>query len=253
MLPKVLNHKKSKWKQIDRDFKLLKQPVFFGDRLPRDVSLFKIPEFAAKTYCLERTGKPKGNEFKALVEKHGLTGLQFRLVWADEKAPLARPAPKPLPKALLAPNPSDRPLNDKEQRNISLSIKRGYKYLKLDSQSSPQATQEAMFKAFDAIALGKKKLSNNAVMDLAVNLGCLWGQTVCDELGWQWCCLILEDRRETYVIVTPNRSHMVSPMDFVLRQLDKRLPEENTSLLLFNMLKGKSFGAAKAGSYMHVG
>jgi hypothetical protein len=253
MLPKVLHHKESTWRQIDRDFKLLKQPVFFGDRLPRDVSLFKIPEFAQKTYCLERTGKPEGNEFKALVEKHGLTGLVFHLVWTDEKALPARPVPKPSRKESPAPNPSDRPLNDTEQRDISLSIKRGYKYLKLEPKSSPTATQKAMLKAIDAIALGKKKVSKNVEMDLAVNLGCLWGQTVCDDIGWEWCCLMLEDRRETYVIVTPNRSHMVSPMDFVLRQLDKRLPEENTNLLLFNMLKGKSFGAAKAGSYMHVG
>ena len=91
------------------------------------------------------------------------------------------------------------------------------------------------------------------MLDLAVNLGCLWGQTVCDELGWEWCCLMLGVGRETYVIVTPNRSHMVSPMDFVLEQLQKRLPEENTSMLLFNMLKGKKFGSAKPNSYMHVG
>ena len=95
-------------------------------------------------------------------------------------------------------------------------------------------------------SLGKKKLKKDAVLDLAVNLGCLWGQTVCDELGWEWCCLMLGDGRETYVIVTPNRSHIVSPMDFVLEQLQKRLPEENTSMLLFNMLKGKKFGSAQS-------
>jgi hypothetical protein len=110
-----------------------------------------------------------------------------------------------------------------------------------------------MRKAIDAIALGKKKVSKNTVLDLAVNLGCLWGQTVCDALAWQWCCLVLPEGQETCVIVTPNRSHMVSPMDFVLQQLQKRLPEENTSMLLFNMLKGKSFGSAKAKSYTHVG
>ena len=52
--------------------------------------------------------------------------------------------------------------------------------------------------------------------------------------------------------MTPSRSHMVSPMDFVLEQLQKRLPEDNTSMLLFAMLKGK-VRSAKARSYLHVG
>ena len=95
--------------------------------------------------------------------------------------------------------------------------------------------------------------SEKMVLDLAVNLGCLWGQTVCDGLDWQWCCLMLGDGRETYVVVTPNRSHIVAPMDFVLEQLQKRLPEENTSMLLYDMLKGKAFGKAKAKAYLHVG
>ena len=42
-------------------------------------------------------------------------------------------------------------------------------------------------------------------------------------------------------------------MDFVLEQLQKRPPEENTSFLLFNMLKGKKFGRGQARSYLHVG
>jgi hypothetical protein len=110
-----------------------------------------------------------------------------------------------------------------------------------------------MLNAIDAVSLGKKQLKKDAVLDLAINLGCLWGQTVCDEQGWKWCCLVLGDGRETNVIVTPNRSHMVSPMDFVLEQLQKRLPEENTSMLLFNMLKKKKFRRARPKSYTHVG
>jgi hypothetical protein len=46
---------------------------------------------------------------------------------------------------------------------------------------------------------------------------------------------------------------MVAPMDFIQIQLQKRLPEENTSMLLFNMLKGKSFGKAEARAYLHIG
>jgi hypothetical protein len=35
-------------------------------------------------YCVEFTGDPDDGEFKAVVEHHGLTGLEFELVWTDE-------------------------------------------------------------------------------------------------------------------------------------------------------------------------
>ena len=132
-------------------------------------------------------------------------------------------------------------------------MRRGYEHLKLSPRSSAGATQAAVRAAIDAVASGAKKPGTDAIVDLAVNLGCLWGQTVCDELGWQWCAVGLGDGRESVVVVTPNRSNVVSPVDFVHRQLRKRPPEENASMLLFAMLKGKSLGRAKAGSYVQVG
>ena len=235
--------------------KCLHVPAFHADRIGPKLKLFKIPEnYGLSIYCVERTGDANDGEFKAIVDTHGLTGLRFKLVWTDGKGPVGKKSMRAAAtKKPDKPKMLDRPLNAKEQRDIDLSIKRGYKYLKLDPKSSPKKTQEAMLNAIDAVSLEKKKLKKDAVLDLAVNLGCLWGQIVCDELGWEWCCLMLSNGRETYVIVTPNRSHMVSPMDFVLEQLQKRMPEENTSMLLFNMLKGKKFGRAKAKSYMHVG
>ena len=40
---------------------------------------------------------------------------------------------------------------------------------------------------------------------------------------------------------------------FVFEQLQKRLPDENTSLLLFNMIVGGSLPKANAGAYITVG
>jgi hypothetical protein len=214
------------------------------------MSLFKIPEdYGLSVYCVERSGKVKDGEFKALLEANGLTGLDFELVWTDGKGPKTR---APVRRA-IEPQITDRPLSKNEERDIDLSIKRGLEYLKLDAKSSPQQIHGAMLEAIDPIALGRKKVSKRVETDLAVNLGCLWGQTVCDALGWEWCFVTLESGAGTYVIVPPNRSHMVAPMDFIQTQLQKRLPEENTSMLVFNMLKGRSFPRAKAKTYLHVG
>ncbi len=57
------------------------KPERFGEEC-----IFKIPEDSyIRTYCLERTGDADQGEFKALVERHLLTGIEFELVWSDEK------------------------------------------------------------------------------------------------------------------------------------------------------------------------
>lgn len=57
--------------------------VFKSELLPQ-VSLFKFKEDPVSYYVIERTGDPK-TEFKAAVEHHGLTGLEFVQVWRSRK------------------------------------------------------------------------------------------------------------------------------------------------------------------------
>lgn len=67
------------WKGARR---LLIRPSFIAERLGEE-SLFKIPEDCyVGNYCLERSGDPDDGEFKALVEHHRLTGLEFKEVWS---------------------------------------------------------------------------------------------------------------------------------------------------------------------------
>ena len=66
-------------------------PDRFGEE-----SLFKIPEdHGLHTYCLERTGDPDDGEFKALAERHALTGLDFVPVWESDGLRVAPPAQRP--------------------------------------------------------------------------------------------------------------------------------------------------------------
>ncbi|MBN9689582.1 MAG: hypothetical protein J0M24_05035 [Verrucomicrobia bacterium] len=61
------------------------RPAFFGSRFGEE-SIFKIPEDRATAlYCVERTGDADDGEFKAVVNASGLTGIEFDLVWTDEK------------------------------------------------------------------------------------------------------------------------------------------------------------------------
>ncbi|MFZ2657444.1 MAG: hypothetical protein WAX69_21090 [Victivallales bacterium] len=82
----VVDHKKSKWKKLGNDGdQVLNSPVFIPSRFG-DETIFKIPEDrGTRMYCVEFTGDPDDGEFKAMVEHHQLTGLEFELIWSDEK------------------------------------------------------------------------------------------------------------------------------------------------------------------------
>lgn len=156
-----------------------------------------------------------------------------------------------MPKKL--PKNSDRPLELAEEKDIRLAVGRGYKWLKLKrGRTTPMQVQEAILKTIDSVMDSKKKMTARAIENLAINLGCLWGQTVCDEIGWEWCFATIGDEN-VFAVAPPNRSYVVAPMGFVQTQLQKRPPEDNTSLLLFNMVVGGSLPKAKAGAYITVG
>jgi hypothetical protein len=148
----------------------------------------------------------------------------------------------------------DRPLSASEAKDVRLSIARAYKTLKLDAKkATAEKTQKAIQKVIDPIFLQKKKVSAKTLEDLGVNLGCLWGQTICDRLeGWEWCYATVNGN-DFFAVAAPDRSILIAPMNFVFEQLQKRLPEENTSMLAFNMLVAGSYGKHKPGAYVTVG
>ena len=156
------------------------------------------------------------------------------------------------PKSLISG--SDRALREDERKEIAECIKAAYDFLKVNPKAaSTAAVQKAIYNAIDEIIRSRKRLTTKLETDLALNLGCLWGETVRRTLRWQWCYAKV-DGTEFFAIASRDRSHVVAPMPFIMEQLRKRGAScDNTSLLLFNMLKGNSFPKAEPGSYVTIG
>lgn len=75
-----LDQTKSKHKPKMPDW--IEEYAFHLDRIEH--SLFKIPQTSlGEIYCVEGLFPPE-DDFKATVERHGLTGLRFRKLWSDE-------------------------------------------------------------------------------------------------------------------------------------------------------------------------
>ena len=252
-------------KSVYRDDRRLMVPAFRAAEIPDGVSLFKIPQnFGIPIYCAERTGEPGPGEFKALVEQHGLKGLEFQLIWTDGKGSKAPATTKTSAKpkatgkgrrasaAAAKPGGSDRPLKPSERKDVEKSIARGYEALDLPPGTPAAKTQKAMRVLIDQVVDGKRTLTPRAAADLSVNLGCLWGQAICDAAGWEWCSVKI-GRTDLISVARPDRSYVVRPMHFIQQQLHKRLRGDNASLLLFNMIKGNSLPAGKPKAYVTVG
>ncbi len=148
---------------------------------------------------------------------------------------------------------SDRPLDPDVAQEVTDSIARGYEFLKLkDGEVSPEEVQEAIYKAIDRLRGKPSGLTEERITELSVCLGCVWGDTVCRVLNWEWCVATLEGG-DHFGIVTPNRSHVIFPMYFIQEQLKKDAEEDNTSLLLFNMLVAGQLPKAQPRSYTVLG
>jgi hypothetical protein len=149
---------------------------------------------------------------------------------------------------------SDRALRADERKEIAECIKAAYGFLKVNPKAtSAAAVQKAIYNAIEEIIRSRKRLTTKIETDLALNLGCLWGETVRRTLRWQWCYAKI-DGTEFFAIASRNRSHVVAPMPFMMEQLRKRGSScNNTSLLLFNMLKANSFPKAEPRSYVTIG
>lgn len=83
----VFDSKKTVWRKFgpEPDARMIEKPAFIASRFGEE-SIFKIAEDRGTLmYCVERTGDPDDGEFKAVVEQNGLTRIEFKLVWTDEK------------------------------------------------------------------------------------------------------------------------------------------------------------------------
>jgi|GEM_PF-6130236 len=147
---------------------------------------------------------------------------------------------------------SDEPLDDSVGKEIRDCAAEARRELKLDADASPAAAQQAIYEKLQQLAAGEPLTSQDAEA-WTVCLGSLWGQTICETIGWEWCA-VKHGEMKIFSIIKPDRSHFIQPLHFMKRQLSLRGPEaEITSLLLFNMLKSGLLPPSQPGQYNPIG
>lgn len=146
------------------------------------------------------------------------------------------------------PETSEAVLSDEVRVELEEAAARAKKSLQLGRVRKPEKLAEAIHSAIDEVRV-RKGMNKDEKKQWAIDNGALWGQALCDAVDWTWCRVELPVSTEsTYAVCSPNRSHLMAPLD-IMFQLISRPKTENTSLLLFNMIVAGELPAAPPGGF----
>jgi hypothetical protein len=143
----------------------------------------------------------------------------------------------------------ESPLEPKVVSEVSKAVTRAREFLGFKRERSANVIMTAIFKAIEDHKKEKGRRSK-ATEALAIDLGALWGQTLCQAAQWQWCSLKKGEDVAICAVCSPNRARAINPVGFVHSLLaSRRRADENTSLLLFNMIVAGRLPETTPGSY----
>ena len=90
-------------------------------------------------------------------------------------------------------------------------------------------------------------LTPEALDFAAYALGALWGHAVCLSCNWQWV-MLHAGKQHTAAVMSPDAGFVVFPVPYV-RGLLTDHSRDQTSLLLFNMIRANAVGTPTPGAY----
>jgi hypothetical protein len=148
---------------------------------------------------------------------------------------------------------TERPLNENLQWCVASFVSRASQWLGVEAESdTPDLRQERLRAAINTFRSSPADIRESRLDVESHRIGCVWGQAVCDQLGWEWATLSPEPGVEELAVVSPSRAHAVFPVLFIHKLLTD-IGRDPTSLLVYNMLKAGSLPPAAPGEYCILG
>lgn len=145
----------------------------------------------------------------------------------------------------------ESPLTAKQEAEMWQIVRAVMKSLKLAKVKDPKSRVAAIEKEIKA-ARANKSLSNDELMDQAIQLGTFLGQLFCWELDWEWCRVRQPKASEFICVASPDRSTVMTPVDWVLDLItDKKRPLN--CLLTYNMIEHGRMPPSRPHAYTRIG
>jgi hypothetical protein len=150
------------------------------------------------------------------------------------------------------PKITSKPFDAEDVADINGIAEAGLKLLKLKPSDSAEAKVKKLTKLIDEHLHKKTKKNAKALENLASQLGCLYGNILRDEMGWEWC--VVNDDGDEFLAVGPaDKSVLLAPIGYLHSQMTAPVSGDNTSMLLFNMIKAGTIYKGKPGEYAAIG
>lgn len=135
-------------------------------------------------------------------------------------------------------------INNEISSLIQSETKEGLSLINLNFDDKPYDIILAL-KAYvnDFLENNNTNIASDAIRDLAVRLGCVWGAIVCQVYKWKWQELRAENEEYgAFYIVSPTTKFCIPPFRFFFDILNAKNigldgNNDNTIALLFNMLE----------------
>src|SRR5262245_22757084 len=149
---------------------------------------------------------------------------------------------------------SDEPLSDETMASIRGCANDALKVLGPKYASAEPATVVEAVDKFAYRWQKGKRPSTEVVEDTEqarLIFGSLWGEQLCKRFGWEWAQVNFGDESVAFGVVSPERSLVIYPLDFMLGCMQDP-GVDVTVALSFNMLVAGRVPKMKRRSYTNV-
>ena len=182
--------------------------------------------------------------FKDCIEKAGLKGFAFELLW-DSSAEDAHS--KEGGSTVMDEGESVfdyvGELSQDVVDEIQEASARAAQLVKAAPDASGRQVVEGICFLVDAVLSPCDENDESWIPNAAMGLGCLYGDVICREYGWKWMAFGPDEQSAAFGVVSPEGNYCLAPMSFILKIMNGENigpdgQNDNTALLLFNMIDG---------------
>jgi hypothetical protein len=203
------------------------------------------------------------DDFRRAVEANGLVGLKFVKIYPPPPPEQDSSSPEsdtsPVIPAPATEHYTETPLDSDVLQELEHYREMGRANLDLDEYDPDPSNQVRALDHFvdrwqqeeitpTGELYGDEKPDTD---DVALCVGVLWGDQFVREFSWGWICLSETGRPDLFCVVSPDRAYVIYPTNFV-RQLLGNPKQDNTLLLIFNMVGGGQLPPASPKAYLSL-
>lgn len=203
------------------------------------IRIYKHKKFAVVVRFLARSGTLLDHP----VFKRAVKNLTFdENEW--EKAP-----PKILDKRSKKLRSTEASLDEESISEMSTQVEQASKRLRLKRTDDAGKKLKAIEKEIQVVR-GRQNLTEEDVVQNAIELGYLAGHVFCQGLNWEWCIVSTPQEEDSICVCNHNRALAIEPIEWIYNLLASEVPIN--CLLTYNMLDAGRLPPVQPQSYTRL-